>query len=923
MMLNLNVQGLTGNISKLKVLIEVKKPICVILTETHVTSEIQNVEIEIDNYDLIRCDSHSRHTGGVIFYVLKSAKRKVIFNKSINNEIWILACEIVCDKKRHACYGIYKSPECTDKNFLIEMDKLCDSLRFEKSNLLIGDFNIDLLKDTYYAKQLKAKINDWGMKQLIKDPTRITKNSKTLIDVVITNNYFVSAKSVLDNKLSDHNNLEIHLNDKAKIEKERIDFKVLKYEPDRLNEFLRNLNWDCENEQSVEAKTKTFSENLKKGVDEFTKVVSVNKKMQNKWYTVDLKKMRETVDLAYKLAVYLDTNDCWADYRMKRNRYSQALVKSENQFVRNSIQEKHGDQKGMWKTLKKLVKSKEKSKYECIEFDGVKTVSEGEIAEKFNRFYIDSIKEINESISVIDFEEFIENFDCAFKFERINIDQLKAIIVGMNNKKDFEGVNAKFLLDCFESVGNHLLNIVNDSMMSSDVASIWKESLVVPVIKVLNSIKCQDFRPVNMLTTCEKILETVVKTQLTKYLDDNEIVIAEQSGYRGQHSCETALNYLISDWKVELDNRKVIICVFIDLKRAFETIDRQLLLKKLSHYGITGNELKWFKMYLSDRFQRTKFGSEFSALAENKLGIPQGSVLGATLFVLYINNIKSVFKNCKIKLFADDTLTYIIGTDIDEMVRQMNSDLNDFGKWLKCNKLKLNIQKTKYMVITHRNIDDLNIIIDGEKINRVKEFNYLGCVVDEQMNFNANADKTCKKMAKKISFMGRIANKLDLQTKKILYRSIIEPHIVYCSTILYLSNETQLDRIQKLQNRALRIILKKNWRTSATEMLKQLDWMSVRQRIKLQVLLFIYKVTNRMLPKYLENSFQSSEGRIHVTRSVANEQLRLPLFRKSSTQKSLLYNGVKDFNKIPVEVRKKKLSDFKRYCIDYVKTLDT
>lgn len=327
-------------------------------------------------------------------------------------------------------------------------------------------------------------------------------------------------------------------------------------------------------------------------------------------------------------------------------------------------------------------------------------------------------------------------------------------------------------------------------------------------------------------------------------------------------------------------------------------------------------------MYLTDRFQRTKFGSEFSTLAENLLGIPQGSVLGAILFVLYINNIKSVFKNCKIKLFADDTLTYIIGTNIEEMVQHINSDLNEFGKWLKCNKLKLNIEKTKYMVITHRNIGDLNIIIDGENIKRVKEFDYLGCVVDEGLNLNANADKTCKKMAKKISFMGRIADKLDMQTKQILYKSIIEPHIVYCSTILYLSNETQLDRIQKLQNRAMRIILKKSWWTSGIDMLQQLDWMSVRQRINLQVLLFIYKVTNGMLPKYLKNSFQSNEGRNHVTRSVTNEHLRLPLFRKSSTQRSLLYNGVKEFNKIPVEVRNNNFRNFKEYCVSYVKRLD-
>lgn len=129
--------------------------------------------------------------------------------------------------------------------------------------------------------------------------------------------------------------------------------------------------------------------------------------------------------------------------------------------------------------------------------------------------------------------------------------------------------------------------------------------------KVVNSIKCQDFRPINTLCFFEKVQEKVVKIQLLKYIDINNIFIDEQSAYRKNHSCETALNYLIADWKTELNNKKIILCVFIDLKRAFETIDNGLLLKKLWSYGIRNTELKWFRMYLSDRFQKTKFGKNF------------------------------------------------------------------------------------------------------------------------------------------------------------------------------------------------------------------------------------------------------------------------------------------------------------------------
>lgn len=202
----------------------------------------------------------------------------------------------------------------------------------------------------------------------------------------------------------------------------------------------------------------------------------------------------------------------------------------------------------------------------------------------------------------------MEQLDCVLKFKEINIVQLRIIISRMKNKKDVNGINKAFILDCFGAIGQSLVDIINESLMVGYVARNWKESVIIPVLKVINSIKRQDFRPVNMLLTCEKILETVVKEQLIQYIETNKFVIDEQSGYRENHSCETALIFLIADWKVE----NMIVCV-CDLKRAFETIDSDRLLQKLMNYGIKDNELKWFEMYLSERFQKTKFGQILDA----------------------------------------------------------------------------------------------------------------------------------------------------------------------------------------------------------------------------------------------------------------------------------------------------------------------
>lgn len=272
----------------------------------------------------------------------------------------------------------------------------------------------------------------------------------------------------------------------------------------------------------------------------------------------------------------------------------------------------------------------------------------------------------------------------------------------------------------------------------------------------------------------------------------------------------------------------------------------------------------------------------------NELGLPQGSVLSAILFSLFINDIKSVFQSCKINLFADDTAIYLVGMDIDELVATMNQELNKFNEWLNINKLKLNAIKTKYMVLGHKNVLNVNQLnIGSASIERVSEIKYLGCIIDEKLDFNANCDYVCKKMAKKTNFFGRISNKLDKATRILVYNTIIAPHINYCSTILFLSDKSHIDRVQKLQNKCMRIMLRKRRRTHIKEMLEELKFLSVQQQTARDVLLVIHKVQKGLLPKYLTNCFQSNERRSYILRN--HGDLRLPLFRKSSTQRSLMF----------------------------------
>jgi len=373
----------------------------------------------------------------------------------------------------------------------------------------------------------------------------------------------------------------------------------------------------------------------------------------------------------------------------------------------------------------------------------------------------------------------------------------------------------------------------------------------------------------------------------------------------------------VSKWKTKVHSKKVIVAVFLDLKRAFETLDRSLMMKKLNKYGIRGVEAEWFLSYLSNRTQRTKIGEEVSDKIEVKLGVPQGAVLGTLLFIIYINDIVSVLNHSEICLFADDTLLFVTGETAEECVRKMDSDLIKVQMYLEMNKLKLNATKTKAMVINGDT--NLDIVVNNEVIEKVQNIKYLGVYVNNKLKFDVHIDYTCKKLAKKIGFLMRIRNKLDYQTAINIYNTIIKPHFEYCSTILYLGTNQMCERLQRLQNRAMRCILKCERLTHSVLMLDSLMWLSVKQKVVFNVMMFIFKIKNNMLPIYLKRQLINvSEVQPYLLRN--NQDFRLPNLLSSASQNNLFYKGTKYFNSLPLKIKNEQnVIKFKKGLVEYIK----
>ncbi len=470
-----------------------------------------------------------------------------------------------------------------------------------------------------------------------------------------------------------------------------------------------------------------------------------------------------------------------------------------------------------------------------------------------------------------------------------------------------------------------LCHVFNLSISSGIVPDELKVARVVPIFKSGDPTMCNNYRPISVLSVFSKIFETIIHKRLYGFLNKLNLLHKCQFGFRKNHSSFMALLEAYDKIISDLDKGYHSLGIFLDLSKAFDTIDHRILLAKLQHYGVRGRAFEWFESYLTNRTQYITFKDHRSSLRTIQCGVPQGSVLGPLLFIIFLNDIAFSSDKLSFITYADDTNVIISNPNLSDLIDEVNNELCNLSVWFKSNKLSLNINKTNYMVFknrySNRNYNDLDIYIDGVKLSRVSCTKFLGVIVDDSLTWTNHTSNVVNIMSKYCGILYRLKDVLPSETLLSLYNTLVLPHLTYCNIIWGDPNNTNLHLIYFKQKKIVRICTNSQWLTHSSPLFKKLNILTIYDIHKLIIGSFMYNYTFNKLPINFTDYFTQNNA-IHNYPTRISHKYRPHVFKSNLARNTirrqgpLLWNTLNDDlkNTKTVNVFKRK---YKTHLISY------
>ena len=889
--------------------------------------------VSLDGYDVIRKD-RSRNGGGVCIYLRSSINYK-IRKDLVPPELEAVCVEIIKPHSKPFLVTTVYRPPSSLPEFFDDFEKLIKAIDNENKEVyILGDLNCNMLKTDKDAniptKKIKSLYELYQLTQMIDEATRVTMTTSSLIDHIVTNTpEKISDSGVIHTGISDHS-LVFAIRKISVIDKQENileirnmkNFNEEKFIEDLLKQPWEHIYFSAEDPNAMwEIWKKIFLDVLDKHAPlQHKKIRSI----KAPWITNDIKNLMNTRDRFKRKAILTNNENDWLNFRTTRNKVNIKLRNAKKDYYSSKIAGQKFNPKKAWKSINSLLGKQNKPTVvnELTVGNNTLTCPE-DIAEGFNEYFSNIGPDLSSRIdsSNYNFETYIKNAKSEFAaFQPVTVSQISHLLHGLSGNKatGIDKISCKIIKLAAPVISDSLTLIFNQAITLSSFPDEWKIARVVPLYKNGQRSIPGNYRPISVLPAISKIMERILHDQLYNYLTKFDLFSDTQFGFRKFHSTAGALLDCTNEWYINLDRKMFNLVVLIDLKKAFDTVDHQILLSKLELYGIKGQAINLLKSYLTNRKQRCQIRNSFSSEHLIKCGVPQGSILGPLLFLLYINDLPHCLSKTKPRLFADDTNLTASANSMTDLEAAVNSDLENLRKWLIANKLSLNVAKTEFILIGSKsmikNISNShpNVFIENKQIKQVYECKTLGVKIDQHLSWKGNTDEICKKVTAGISAIRRIRPFVAQDTLILIYNAIVRPYFDYCSEVWDVFGAAQSKRLQKLQNRAARIILNVSNDVEHNIALHALGWEPLQMERKKAKAKIMYKLLNKMGPKSLTNLFSYKSEKTNYHLRDISSGLCLPKPRTNNMKNSFMYDGAQLWNSIPKEIRESKsLSSFR------------